>query len=368
LPNRAVLHEELERALAGSRRGEVFALLCLDLDRFKPVNDTLGHAAGDELLQQVAARLRDCLREVDILARMGGDEFAVIQRGGRQPEGAARLGQRIIETLSRPFTIEGQVVHIGTSIGVALAPRDGTDTQTLSRHSDLALYRAKAEGRGQTSFFEPAMNARIEARRGIENGLREALRSGHLALHYQPRMALPGGQVLGVEALLRWRHPQRGLLAPAEFLSLAEETGLIVPIGRWVLQQACRDALSWPAPVGVAVNVSAAQFARRAILNDVTEALAESGLPPQRLELEITEACLQKDTDSAHCVLQALRQQGVRIALDNFGAGASSLSQLHKVPLDHLKIDRSLIQSLPERPDLQAIVRGVAVMAQGMGM
>jgi diguanylate cyclase (GGDEF)-like protein len=368
LPNRAVLRDELERALVGCRRGESLALLCLDLDRFKPVNDTYGHAAGDVLLKQVAERLRQCVREVDMVARMGGDEFAVVLRGAAQPQASTQLGQRIIDVLSSPFEIDGHVVHIGTSVGVALAPIDGDDPETLLRHGDLALYRAKSEGRGQVSYFEPAMNERIEARRGLENALREAIGQGQFTLAYQPQFDLHDGRLIGVEALLRWPHPQRGLIAPDEFIPLSEETGLIVPIGRWVLQQACRDALRWPGHVPVAVNVSAVQFARGALARDVEQALSDTGLPPRRLELEITETAMIKDPATVLSVLHQLRERGVRIALDDFGAGYSSLSHLRSFPFDQLKIDRSFVRDAPERADLRAIIRGVATIADGMGM
>jgi diguanylate cyclase (GGDEF)-like protein len=368
LPNRAVLRDELERALVGCRRGETLALLCLDLDRFKPVNDTYGHAAGDMLLKQVAERLRQCVREVDMVARMGGDEFAVVLRGAAQPQASTQLGQRIIDVLSSPFEIDGHVVHIGTSVGVALAPIDGDDPETLLRHGDLALYRAKSEGRGQVSYFEPAMNERIEARRGLENALREAIGQGQFTLAYQPQFDLHDGRLIGVEALLRWPHPQRGLIAPDEFIPLSEETGLIVPIGRWVLQQACRDALRWPGHVPVAVNVSAVQFARGALARDVEQALSDTGLPPRRLELEITETAMIKDPATVLSVLHQLRERGVRIALDDFGAGYSSLSHLRSFPFDQLKIDRSFVRDAPERADLRAIIRGVATIADGMGM
>jgi len=368
LPNRAVLRDELERALVGCRRGESLALLCLDLDRFKPVNDTYGHAAGDVLLKQVAERLRQCVREVDMVARMGGDEFAVVLRGAAQPQASTQLGQRIIDVLSSPFEIDGHVVHIGTSVGVALAPIDGDDPETLLRHGDLALYRAKSEGRGQVSYFEPAMNERIEARRGLENALREAIGRGQFTLAYQPQFDLHDGRLIGVEALLRWPHPQRGLIAPDEFIPLSEETGLIVPIGRWVLQQACRDALRWPGHVPVAVNVSAVQFARGALARDVEQALSDTGLPPRRLELEITETAMIKDPATVLSVLHQLRERGVRIALDDFGAGYSSLSHLRSFPFDQLKIDRSFVRDAPERADLRAIIRGVATIADGMGM
>ncbi|WP_341890455.1 EAL domain-containing protein [Variovorax sp. YR752] len=368
LPNRAVLREELERGLAANRRGESLALLCLDLDRFKPVNDTYGHAVGDALLRQVAERLRDCVRETDIVARMGGDEFAVVQRGALQPDVSTRLARRIIDVLTRPFEVDGHVVHIGTSVGVAMAPTDGEDSETLLRHADLALYRAKSDGRGQLSYFEPGMNQRVEARRGLENALREAITAQRLELAYQPRYAADDQRLLGVEALLRWNHPQRGAIAPGEFVPLAEETGLIVPIGRFVLERACRDAMAWPAHMTVAVNVSAVQFARGTLVADVTHALAESGLSARRLELEITESTMLKDPTRVLGALHTLRERGVRIAMDDFGTGYSSLSHLRSFPFDHLKIDRSFVRDVAERSDLQAIIRGIATLAQGMGM
>ncbi|WP_158219642.1 bifunctional diguanylate cyclase/phosphodiesterase [Ideonella sp. A 288] len=368
LANRAVLREELERALAGNRRGETLALLCLDLDRFKPVNDTYGHAAGDDLLRQVAERLRGCVREIDVVGRMGGDEFTVVQRGAAQPEGSTRLGQRIIEALSHPFDVDGHVVHIGTSVGIALAPVDGDDPETLLHHGDLALYRAKSDGRARISYFEPAMNERIDARRGVESSLREAIELDQLQLLYQPRFDLRDGRIVGVEALLRWRHPQRGMVVPDEFIPLSKETGLIVPIGRWVLEHACRDALPWPPHVTVAVNVSAVQFAQSAVVIDVLHALADSGLPARRLELEITETAMVRDPTTVLTALHTLREKGVRIALDDFGSGESSLSQLRSFPFDQLKIDRSYVHDMPDRADLRAIVRGVITIAEGMGM
>lgn len=368
LPNRGVLREQLEQALAGSRRGEPLALLCLDLDRFKPVNDTFGHAAGDALLRQVALRLRECVREVDVVARLGGDEFAVVQRGGEQPAGSTHLAQRIIDVLARPFEVEGHVVHIGTSVGIALAPHDGHDPETLQRNADLALYGAKSDGRGTLRYFEPAMNERIESRRGLENDLREAIAARQFVLAYQPRFAADGSGVVGVEALLRWRHPQRGLVPPGEFIALAEETGLIVPIGRWVLEQACRDALAWPSHVAVAVNVSAVQFVRGALMQDVLRALAVTGLPARRLELEITESTMIRNPAAVRADLHAVRERGVRIAMDDFGTGFSSLSHLRSFPFDHIKIDRSFVRDAPERADLRAIIRGVAMLAEGMDM
>ena len=368
LPNRAVLREQLERAMTTTRRGETLALLCLDLDRFKPVNDTYGHAAGDALLKLVAQRLRECVRDTDIVVRMGGDEFAILQCGAPQPTGATRLAQRIIDVLSQPFTLDGNSVHIGTSVGIALAPQDGADPQSLQRSADLALYGAKSDGRSALRFFEAEMNLRIEARRGMENDLRHALENGQLTLAYQPRFDIAGGGVLGVEALVRWHHPVRGQVSPSDFIPLAEETGLILPLGRWVLEQACRDALAWPAHVVVAVNVSAVQFVRNQMLADVDRALATTRLPARRLELEITESTMLRDAATVLATLHELRSRGMRIAMDDFGTGYSSLSHLRSFPFDHLKIDRSFVRDTPERPELRAIIRGVATLAQGMNM
>lgn len=368
LPNRGVLREELERGLLATSRGDTVALLCLDLDRFKPVNDTYGHAAGDALLKQVAERLRECVRETDIVARVGGDEFAVVQRGAVQPEGSTRLGQRVIDVLTRPFDVDGHVVHIGTSVGIALAPADGENCEALLRHGDLALYRAKSDGRGQMKYFETGMNERIDARRGLESDLRETVAAEQFQLAYQPQFDLVDGRLIGVEALLRWPHPQRGMVSPMELIPLAEETGLIVPIGQWVLERACRDAMSWPSHLRVAVNVSAVQFARSSVVRDVQRVLADTGLPARRLELEITESAMFKDPTAAMAALHTLHDAGVRIALDDFGTGFSSLSHLRSFPFDHLKIDRSFVRDVVERSDLRAIVRGMATLAEGMGM
>ncbi len=368
LPNRNVLREELERALSATRRGETVALLCLDLDRFKPVNDTYGHGTGDSLLKQVAQRLRECVRETDVVARVGGDEFAVVQRGAAPPEGAARVAARIVEVLNQPFDVDGHVVHIGASVGIALAPGDGTDGETLMRHADMALYQAKSDGRAQMRFFEAGMNERIDARRGLENDIRQALADRQFELAYQPRFDLRDGRLVGVEALLRWHHPQRGNVPPSDLIPLAEETALIVPIGQWVLEQACQDAQAWPMHLTVAVNVSPVQFARGAVVRDVNRALAQTGLPARRLELEITESAIFKDPAAALAALHELRGSGVRIALDDFGTGYSSLSHLRSFPFDHLKIDRSFVRDVVDREDLRAIVRSVTTLAEGLGM
>ena len=296
LANRALFRERLGRALAAARRrGGPVAVLCLDLDRFKPVNDTLGHPVGDALLRAVAARLLACVREGDTAARLGGDEFAVLQAGAGQPEAAGALARRLVEALSAPYEVLGHQVVVGASVGVALAPGDGGDPDELLKRADMALYRAKADGRGTFRSFEPGMDARLQARRLLELDLRKALAAGELELHYQPLVDLRTGAVSALEALLRWRHPARGLVPPGEFVPLAEETGLIVPVGGWVLRRACADAAGWPGGVRVAVNLSAAQFRGRELVAAVVGALAAAGLAPARLELEITETVLLRD-------------------------------------------------------------------------
>jgi len=367
LPNRAVLHEDLERALSRNQRGEELALLCLDLDRFKPVNDTLGHAAGDALLKQVAERLLACARESDLVVRLGGDEFALVQFGTPQPASSTVLARRLIDALAQPFDLDGHRVHIGSSIGIAVAPLDGDNPETLMRNADLAMYRAKSEGRGTLRYFEPEMDARMRARRGLEADLRLALTRGEFELAYQPQFDTDSRTVTGVEALLRWRHPQRGLVSPIDFIDLAEETLLIVPIGHWVLQQACRDAQAWPSHVRVAVNVSVLQFRDGSLLHSVLAALKASGLPPRRLEIEITESSLLRNTQLTHDVLSQLHALGVRISLDDFGTGYSSLSYLHNFPLQKVKIDRSFLEGIDtDRP--LTLLRGVARLSADLGM
>ncbi len=368
LPNRSRLRDELEALLGRTARGEVLALLLLDLDRFKPVNDTLGHAAGDALLRQVALRLRGCVRETDIVARIGGDEFAIVQWGATQPAAASTLARRVIEALAAPHVVAGHTVHVGVSVGVAIAPFDGQDPEVLQRHADLALFRAKADGRGTLRFFEPGMDAEARHRHDMEADLRRALERGEFELFYQPQVELRDQQVCGLEALLRWNHPRLGRIAPDAFMTLAEETGLIVPIGRWVLMQACRQACTWPADWRVAVNVSAVQFRQGALLRDVTHALLASGLPPQRLEVEVTEASLLVDPDLALDALGALRSQGVRVAMDDFGSGRSSLRLLRRFSFDRLKLDRSFVNDLGRDGAALALIRTVASMGQSLGI
>jgi diguanylate cyclase (GGDEF)-like protein len=368
LPNRVLLRERLGEALARARRGDRFAVLCLDLDRFKEVNDTLGHPVGDALLRAVTQRLLEELRETDTIARLGGDEFAIIQSAADQPTDATALSRRIVVALSTPFEIEGHQVPIGTSIGIALAPEDGEDPDTLLKAADLALYRAKEKGRGGWCFFEPQMDARMQARRALEMDLRRAIAMEEFQLYYQPVVDLGSGGVAGFEALLRWQHPQRGLVSPGDFIPLAEETGLIVPLGAWVLQRACADAVAWPAPLKVAVNLSPLQLQGAGLVRAVLAALAGSGLPPERLELEITETAMIADTEATLLILRELRDLGVSIAMDDFGTGYSSLSYLRKFPFDRVKIDRSFVQGLGNSRESVAIVQAVTSLCEALGM
>lgn len=367
LPNRAVLQEELDRALTYIARGDELALLCLDLDRFKPVNDTFGHAAGDELLRQVASRLRASVRDNDLVVRLGGDEFAIVQIGAPQPGSATVLAGRIIDSLSSVFHLDGQAVYIGTSVGVAVAPFDGTDAISLLRSADLAMYRAKSDGRGTLRYFEPKMDSDMRARRNLEADLRLALERGEFELAYQPQVGAASHVVCGVEALLRWRHPQLGIVSPLDFIGLAEDTRLIVPIGRWVLEQACRDAMAWPASVRVAVSVSSVQFEHGSLLRDVREALQLSGLPPRRLELQITESVILADAQQA-LALQELRSAGVQVALNHFGTGYSSFSYLRDFPLDRIKIDRSFVHDVETNSATQTIIRAAVELSRSLGM
>ncbi|MDO9713905.1 bifunctional diguanylate cyclase/phosphodiesterase [Paracraurococcus lichenis] len=368
LPNRTLFRERLEEALARARRGTGCALLYLDLDHFKEVNDTLGHPVGDALLKAVTARLLDSVRETDTIARLGGDEFAIIQVDAEQPTAATTLAKRLVEVLSAPFELDGHQVVVGTSIGIAMVPGDGEDADTLLKNADMALYRAKAEGRGRWRFFEPEMDARMQLRRALETDLRRALAAGEFELHYQPIMDVASRRVSGLEALIRWRHPERGLVPPDAFIPLAEEIGLIVPLGEWVLAQACRDAAGWLGTPKVAVNLSPVQFASRGLVDAVATALELSGLDPARLELEITETVMLQDTQATLATLHRLKALGVRIAMDDFGTGYSSLSYLQRFPFDKVKIDRSFTSGLEQSPQSNAIVGAVTDLCLGLAM
>ena len=365
LPNRTLFNERLEHALA---RGETVAAHLIDLDLFKNVNDTLGHAVGDKLLQAVAGRLRAIVRDTDTVARMGGDEFAIVQTAIEQPGEAATLAARAIATISEPYDIAGHQVMVGTSVGIAIGPADGNDPDQLMRNADLALYRSKSNGRGAFRFFESGMDVQMQARRTLERDMRAALTDGHFELHYQPVLNLAHDEIVGVEALIRWRHPERGMISPGEFIPLAEETGFIVPLGEWIIRQACTAAQRWPSQVKVAVNLSAAQFSSPGLIQVVTNALASSGLSPSRLELEITESILLQESTATLATLHRLRDLGMHIAMDDFGTGYSSLSYLRSFPFDKIKIDRSFVKDITASSGALNIVRAVASMARGLGM
>jgi diguanylate cyclase (GGDEF)-like protein len=368
LPNRALFLEELDRALALVQRGGRFALLYLDLDQFKRVNDTLGHIIGDELLKIVADRLRGCVRETDLIARLGGDEFAIIQTSLEPSSDPAALAERISEALKAPSDIDRHKVVAGVSIGIAIAPNDAADRDQLVKCADMALYGAKGGGRGTYCFYEPELDARVKARHKLDTDLCDALANGEFELYYQPIVNLQTNQVSGCEALLRWHHPERGMVEPTEFIPVAEENGLIASLGEWVLRQACADAATWPDGVKVAVNLSPTQLMGGKLLPVVINALAASGMSASRLELEITESVLMQNTFASLAMLHQLRDIGVRIAMDDFGTGYSSLSYLRSFPFDKIKIDRSFIEGISEENDCAAIVEAVIDMAHRLNM
>jgi diguanylate cyclase (GGDEF)-like protein len=368
LPNRLLFGEYMPRALARARRSGGLAVLCLDLDRFKAVNDALGHAAGDALLRAVAQRLRECTRESDLIVRLGGDEFAIVQEAAAQPTEATALARRLVEALAVPFHLNGQQVVIGTSVGIALSEDGLASSEALLKCADLALYRAKAEGRDTFRFFEVEMDTRMRVRRALELDLRRALAEGQFEAYYQPLVRADNGEISGFEALLRWHHPDRGVVSPVVFVPVAEEIGLIGAVGAWMLRRACSDAASWPGALKVAVNLSPAQFRGRALADDVAHALSASGLPAGRLELEITESVMLQDDDTVLATLHALRDLGVRIAMDDFGTGYSSLSYLRCFPFDKIKIDQSFVRGMADQGDCLAIVRAVIGLGRSLGM
>jgi diguanylate cyclase (GGDEF)-like protein/PAS domain S-box-containing protein len=369
LPNRAFLRERLEKELTYVGRGGQLAVLYLDLDHFKTVNDTLGHSTGDELLKAAADRLRSCLRNTDFIARLGGDEFAIVQTPLEHLMDAAMLAQRLRDEMIRaPFELNGHQIVVDISIGIALAPNDGTDADRLLKCADLALHGAKSEGRGTYRYFEPEMDARMKARRALEFDLRNVLMKGELELYYQPIVNLKSDEVSGCEALLRWHHPTRGFISPVEFVPVAEDTGLMIPIGEWVLRKACTDAATWPGNVKVAVNVSPVQLRNETWAQVVVRTLEATGLSPNRLELEITESVLMQNSDATLRTLHQLRELGVRIAVDDFGTGYSSLSYLRSFPCDKIKIDRSFVDDLSNSINSLKIVQAVAHLASGLNM
>ena len=369
LPNRTLFREQMEHALSSVRRNEQLAVLFFDLDHFKQVNDCFGHSVGDDLLKAVAQRLRECVRGTDTIARLGGDEFAVVQVGTHsQPTEAALLASRLVDVISAPYDLDDQRVVIGASVGVSIAPVDSSDPDQLMKNADMALYRAKADGRGTYRFFEPEMDARARARRLLELELRAALTNGEFELYFQSINDLHAHNIIGFEALVRWNHPTDGMIPLTRFLPLAEETGLIVPLGEWVLRKACSEAAGWSKDVRVAVNLSPAQFKSRNLATAVALALSASGLRPDRLELEITEVVLVHDSEATLATLHILRGLGVTISMDDFGTGYSSLSYLRSFPFDRIKIDPSFVHQLATREDSMAIVRAVTGLGKSLGI
>jgi diguanylate cyclase (GGDEF)-like protein len=368
LPNRVSFRDEIERLLAISHDAErLSALLFVDLDQFKQVNDTLGHPCGDQLLCAVANRLREMLRPEDFVARFGGDEFVVFQQNISSPEDAASLARRMVERLSERYRIDNHLVEIGASVGIALTSPEGVSADTLLKNADMALYRAKADGRGTFCFFRDEMAATVEARRILELDLRKALANEEFELFYQPLVNLKSGKISTCEALLRWNHPVRGTVSPVDIIPVAEDMGLIVDLGRWILRRACMECMKWPDGVSVAVNFSPQQFHQRDVLSEIRYALEVSGLPAHRLEIEITESSLLRNTQLTHDILSQLHALGVRISLDDFGTGYSSLSYLHNFPMQKVKIDRSFLEGIDtDRP--LTLLRGVARLSADLGM
>jgi diguanylate cyclase (GGDEF)-like protein/PAS domain S-box-containing protein len=372
LPNRALLEDRLTVALAQSQRsGQPFAVVSVDIDRLKLVNDTLGHAAGDELLRSMAERLQHITRDSDTVARVGGDEFILLMPGGGRGTGSATIGTKILESFRRPFNIEGREVHASPSIGISVYPDDGDSPEELLRNADAAMYKAKRQGNG-FQLYTPSLNTEATERLLLETDLRRALDRNELRLYYQPQAAVDTGRIIGVEALLRWQHPGLGLVAPDRFIGLAEETGLIVPIGEWVLRQACEQGRAWhesgASGLSIAVNISVRQFLQPDLCGVIGRVLARSGLPASCLELEITESTAMEDLEISGQVLRTLQDMGVRIAIDDFGTGHSSLSYLKNFPIHTLKIDRSFVKDIPADPNDAAIAEAAIAMAHSLGL
>jgi diguanylate cyclase (GGDEF)-like protein len=368
LPNRSFFRDEINRIMKHMNPGCSCAILFIDLDEFKQINDTLGHSTGDALLRKVAERLRSIVRATDIIARLGGDEFVILQLPLNSPEDASNLARRIVGELSRPYEVDDNELVIGASIGIALSPKDGTQADILLKSADLALYRAKSDGRSGWRFFEPEMDARVKARRKLELDLRSALTNDAFELHYQPIIDLKTERICACEALLRWPHPERGMISPAEFIPVAEEMGLIVEIGNYVLRKACMEAMTWPNDVCVAVNLSPIQFRRGNVVRAVWQALTSSGLAASRLQVEITESVLIQDTEATCATLARLRDLGVIISLDDFGTGYSSLSYLNTFPFNKLKIDRSFVLGIETSDRSRALLSGVARLSAELGL
>ena len=369
LPNRELYQDRLREALERSERGNKrVAVLCVDLDLFKNVNDSFGHPMGDRLLRLVADRLRSQVRGNNLVARLGGDEFAVILASDVSPNEASAFASRLIKILSDCYEIDGIEVVIGASIGIALSPGDGETTEELMRNADMALYRAKSDGGGVHRFFEREMDRQAQKRRDMELDLRRAFANGEFELHYQPLVDIAADRISGFESLLRWRHPEKGMISPADFIPVAEDIGLIVSLGEWVLREACTEAVKWPADVKVAVNLSPVQFRSRNLVQVVVSALARSGLSPTRLELEITESLFLAETEANLAILHQLRELGISISMDDFGTGYSSLSYLRSFPFDKIKIDRSFVKDLAQRSDCVAIVRAISGLGRSLNI
>jgi diguanylate cyclase (GGDEF)-like protein len=368
LPNRKFFCEHLEQLLNSGRPAGRLAVLCLDLDHLKRINDTLGHPAGDRLLRGVAQRLRSCVRDIDLVARLGGDEFAIIQTLLDHPSEAATLAMRVREAIHEPFDLDGHQVTVDISVGISIAPNDAADLNDLLKTADIALYEAKNTGRGTYSFYEPEMNARMQARGQLERDLQSALINGEFELFYQPVVSLEDNKTRSFEALLRWHHPTRGLVSPTEFIPVAEEMGLIIPLGEWVIRTACAEAATWPNDIQVAVNVSSIQLTSKNLVNVIVGAIASAGISANKLELEITESVFLQNTDHNFSVLKQLHELGVQFAMDDFGTGYSSLGYLLRFPFSKIKIDRSFITGLPDKKEPRAIVRAIAGLARSLNM
>jgi diguanylate cyclase (GGDEF)-like protein len=371
LPNRRLLIDRLNQALARARRNrQLLAVLFVDLDHFKTINDTLGHTVGDLLLQGVSERLTACIRQSDTVARLGGDEFVLVLPDISLIEDVAALASKVKEELKPPFLIGRHELFVSASIGLSMYPSDGEDAETILRHADAAMYRAKQRGRNTFQFYSPATNVKASDKLSLGVALRKALEREELLLHYQPQVDLGTGRICGMEALLRWRHPERGFVSPTEFIPIAEETGLIVPIGEWVLRRACAQARSWETlgvgPLRIAVNLSSRQFHETALLHTVVRALKESGLHPRHLELELTESVIMQNEAAAVGILQKLKATGIRIAIDDFGTGYSSLNHLKHFPIDALKIDQSFVRDLGHDANDAVLVKAIVAMAHGL--
>jgi len=373
LPNRETFNGLLHHAIEAARRYQRrFAVLFIDLDRFKVINDSLGHEAGDMLLVEIANRLRHTLRSSDVVARLGGDEFVVILEEAAESHDVERITRNLLSVLSEPLQLSGHECHTTASIGIAMYPSDGADVQTLTKNADMAMYLAKEDGKNGFRFFTKEIKTQSIERLTLESALRRALERDQFALHYQPKVDLATGQITGVEALLRWTHPELGVLPPMQFIPLAEETGLIVPIGRWVLKEACAQNVAWQRrglrPVSMAVNLSPRQFADEHLLQDIDEALAASGMSPVLLQLEVTESMVMRNVSRAVKVLDAIQNRGIRLAIDDFGTGYSSMSLMKQFPIDTIKIDRSFVRDLPDDSEDKAIAQAIISMGKALGM